>query len=69
MIGVTHPHVEPSPIPLIQEKYDGKSDKEFVKLKLRRVPTSSTSDLYESKRTFFENGELEEFYCLCVNSI
>ena len=45
MTGMTHPHVDPLPIPLIQEKRDGKSDKDFVKLKLRRFPTSSTLDL------------------------
>ena len=39
MTGMTHPHVEPPRIPLIQETYDGKSDKDSVKLKLRRDPT------------------------------
>ena len=43
MTRVTLPHVEPPPIPLIQEKYDGKSDKDDVKIKLRIDPTSSTS--------------------------
>ena len=38
-------HVEPPSIPIIKGKYDGKSDKYFVKLKLCRYPTSSTLDL------------------------
>ena len=48
-------------------KYDGKSDKYFVKLKLRRDPTSSTSDLYEFKMFLFENGELEDFLLFVHN--
>ena len=47
MTGMTHPHVEPPPIPLIKEKYDGKPDNDFVKIKLRRDPTLYTLDLYE----------------------
>ena len=61
MTGMTHPQVEPPPIPLIKEKHDGKSDKYFVKLKLHRDPTLPTSDLYEFKMYLFENGESEEF--------
>ena len=56
MTGVTHPHLEPPPIPLIQETHDGKLDKDFVKHKLRGDPTSSTLDLYELKMSLFENG-------------
>ena len=55
------PHIYPPLIPLIREDNDGKSDKYFVKLKLRRDPTSSTSELYEVKISLFENGEPEEF--------
>ena len=39
--GMAQVHVEPPPTPLIKVKYDGKSDKDFVKLKLRRDTTSS----------------------------
>ena len=67
--GMTHPHVEPLPIPIIQEVYDGKSHKDFVKLKLRRDPTSSTSELYEFLMSLFDNGKPEEFYCSFVSSI
>ena len=67
MTGVTHPHVEPPPIPLIQETYYGKSDKYFVKLKLRRDPTSSTSDLYEFKMSLFDNDETEDFLLFVSN--
>ena len=69
MTGTTHPDVDPPPIPLIQETHDGTSDKDFVKLKLRRDPMSSTSDLYEFKMSLFVNGEPEEFYCSFVTSI
>ena len=55
-LGMTQVHVEPPPIPLIKGKYDGKADKDFVKLKLRRDPTSSTSDLYGFKMYLFENS-------------
>ena len=37
--GMNQPHVDPLPIPLIKENYNGKSDKYYVKLKLRRDPT------------------------------
>ena len=62
--GMAHEHVEPLPIPLIKETYDGKSDKYFVKLKLCRDPTSITSDLYEFRMYLFDNGESEEFFVL-----
>ena len=54
-------HTEPPPTPQIKGKYDGKSDKFFVKLKLHRDTTSGTSDLYEFRMSLFDNGELEEF--------
>ena len=57
MTGMTHPHIDPQPIPLIQETYDGKSDKYFVKLKIRRDHTSSTSELYGFKMSLFDNGK------------
>ena len=59
--GMTHPHIEPPPIPLIQETHNGKSCKDFVKLKLRRDPTLSTSDLYEFKMALFDNGDPGDF--------
>ena len=43
---MTQVHVEPSILLLIKGKYNGKSEKYFVKIKLRRDPTPSTSDLY-----------------------
>ena len=60
---MTHPHVEPPPITIIKETHDGKSEKYFVKLKLRRDPASSTSDIYKFKMSLFGNGEPEEFFC------
>ena len=67
MTGMTQPHVDPPQIPLIKEKYDGKSDRYFVKLKLRRDPTLPTSDLYELKISLFDNGEPEEFLLFVRN--
>ena len=65
---MTQTHMEPPPITLIKENYDGKSDKDFVKLKLRRDPTSSTSDLYEFKMPLFDNGDPEEFLLFVCNN-
>ena len=66
MTGMTQPHADTPFIPLIKENNDGKSDKDFVKLKLRRYPTSPMSDLYEFKMSLFVNGEPEEFFCSFV---
>ena len=52
--GTNPAHVEPPPIPLILETYNGKSDEDFVKLKLFWGPTSGTSDLNEFNMSFFE---------------
>ena len=65
--GMTHPHIESPPIPLIKENHDGKSDKDFVKIKQRRDPTPSTSDLYEFKMYLFDNGDLEEILLFIRN--
>ena len=47
--------VEPPTILLIKETSTCKSDAEYVKLKLRRDPTSSTSDFYEFKMCLFDH--------------
>ena len=57
---MTQVHAKPPPIPLIKGKCDGKSDKDFEKMKLRRHPTSSTLELYEFKMSLFENDDPEE---------
>ena len=67
MTGVTHPHVDPPQIPLIQETHNRKSDKDFVKLKLRRYPTLSTSDLHEFKMYLFDNGDPEGLLLFICN--
>ena len=64
---MTHPQVDPQLIPLIQETHDVNSEKDFVKLKLSRDPTSSTSDLYEFKMYLFDNGDREEFLLFVRN--
>ena len=68
MTGTTQAHIDPPPIPLVKEKHDGKSNKYFVKLKLRRYTTSPTLDLYEFKMSLFDNGDTEEFCCSFVTS-
>ena len=50
------------PLPLMKENNNGKSERDFVKLKLRRYPTSSMSDLCEFKMSLFHNGKPEEFW-------
>ena len=67
MTVMNHPHVEPPSIPLIQETHDSKSDKYFVKLKLRRDPTLSTSDPYEFKISLFANVDPEKFLLFVSN--
>ena len=64
---MTQVHVIPPPIPLIKEKNDDKSDKYFMKLKLCRDSTLSTSDLFEFKMTLFDNGDPEEFLLFVRN--
>ena len=44
--------MEPPTIPEIKETCNGKSDRYFVKIKLRRDPTSSMSEIYEFKNIF-----------------
>ena len=51
-------------IPLIKEMCNCKSDEDLVKLKLRRYPKSSTSDIYEFKMTLFDHSDPEEFMLL-----
>ena len=61
-MGTTQPHIGPPPIPLIKEKHDGKSDKDSIKLKMHRDPTSLMLDLYEFKMPLFDNGDIDEFF-------
>ena len=60
-------HVEPPLIPLIKRIYDGKSEKYFAKIELRRYPTSSTLGLYEFRISLFDNGYPEEFLLFVRN--
>ena len=62
--------MEPLPIPLIKEAYNGKSDEDFVGINVFRDPMYITLDLYEFKMSWFDHGKTEEFfYCLCATSI
>ena len=44
-----------------------KAERDCVKIKLRRDPTSEKSDLYEFKMALFDNGETEEFLLFLQN--
>ena len=66
-LGTNPSHVEPPSITLINKTYNGDSEKDFVKLKLRRDPMSSTSELYEFKISLFEHGDPEEFLLFICN--
>ena len=60
-LGTNPEHVEPLPILIIKEMYNGKSDKDFVELKLCGYHMSSTLDPYEFNISFFDHGNMEEF--------
>ena len=60
-------HVEPLPIILTKEQYNGKSDGDFVKLKCCRYPTSIMSELYESNMSLFDHSNAEEFLLFIPN--
>ena len=64
---MTQLHVKPPPTPPMKGKYDGKSDKDVLKLKLRRDTTSSTSDFYGFNMSLFDNGEQEEILLFVRN--
>ena len=64
---MTQPHMDLPPISLIKERYDGKSGRYFVKLKIRRDTRSPTLDIYEFKMSLFDSGELEEFLLFVRN--
>ena len=66
-LGTNPAHVEPTPILLTKETYNGKSEKDYVKLKLRRDHTSSTMDLYEFNISLFDQGEPEELLLFIRN--
>ena len=67
MTGITHPHVDPLPILLVEETHDGKSDIDIVKLNLCKDPISPTLELYELKISLFDNGDPEEFLLFVRN--
>ena len=64
---MTQAYVEPPQIPLIKIKLNDKSDKDFLKLKLRRDPMLDTLDFYDFIMALFDNGELEEFLLFMQN--
>ena len=66
-MGVLQVHVDSPQTLLIKIRHDDKLDKDFVKLKLRRDPTSENLDLYELKTDFFDNGKPEAFLLFVHN--
>ena len=60
-MGTVKVQVDPTPIQLNKSNKNYKSDKYFVKIKLRMDPTSEESDLYELKIALFDNVGPEEF--------
>ena len=42
-------------------------DKTFIRIKLRREPTSGNSDLYEFKMDFFDDGDTGDFLRFVCN--
>ena len=67
ILGTNPAHVEPPLIPLIKEIFTGKSDEDFLKLKVCIYPLSSMSNLYEFKMSLFEHGHPEEFLLFMQN--
>ena len=59
--------VEPPPTPLIIIKHDDNLEKDFVKVKLHRDPTSENLGVYEFKMTLFYNGDREDFCSLIIS--
>ena len=53
--------------PLSKIKNDEKSDKDCVKIKFHRYPTSKKSDLYKIKLALFDDGKPEEFLLFIRN--
>ena len=60
-------HVKPPQIPLVKETSTGKSDGDYVKLKMYRDPIYSMLDLYEFRMYLFDHGEPEEFLLFVQN--
>ena len=54
--------MDPPAIILIKSEHNDKSKSDFVKMKLRRDPTSENSDVYESIIALFYNGDQEAFF-------
>ena len=51
----------------MKETSTGKSDGDYVKLKLCRYPMSRMSDLYEFRMSLFDHGETEDFLLFVRN--
>ena len=65
--GTIQVHMDPPPIPLIKSNNDDKSDKDSIKIKLRRDPMSENLDLYELKMAFLITSSLRSSCCSFEN--
>ena len=66
-IGTVQVYMDLPQSTMIKSKNYDKPDKYFVRIKLRRDPTSENSDLYELKMALFDNVRLKEFLLLIRN--
>ena len=60
-LGMAQENVEPLPITLITGTCDGKSDKYFVKLKLRRYPTRWVAGWLRSNMSITPTVSISEY--------
>ena len=60
-------HLDTPLIPLTKIKNNENSDKDCVKIKLRRNPPTQKLDLYQFKMIFFDNGYPEDFLLFIRN--
>ena len=61
-VGLLQLHVDLPHTPLTTSKHNDKSEKDYVKIKLRRDPTSENSYPYEFKMALFYNGYREDVF-------
>ena len=66
-MGTNPAHVGPPLVPLVKEISTGKSDGNYVTLKLCRDTTSITSNLYEFRMSLFGHGDPGKFILFVQN--
>ena len=61
--GAVQIYVEPPPIPLIKSRIGLKTERDYVKIRLRRNPTSENLDIHEFKIAFFTMSSQSNSFC------